>query len=93
MGSPGFNKVFKEEAKNFKPRCCLYQTTNVPAPVRELGVSIARTPTYTQLHQTHLQEPEFFWLTSDVVFKRPILIKYRLLRGFSMRKSQAKAVP
>ncbi len=60
LGSPGFNKLFKEEARNFNPKCCLYKTTNVAAPVRELGVSIARSPTYVRLHQTHLQEPDFF---------------------------------
>ncbi len=60
LGSPGFNKLFKEEAKNFNPKCCLYETMNAAAPIREIGVSIARTPTYARLHQTHLQEPEFF---------------------------------
>jgi hypothetical protein len=35
----------------------------------------------------------FFWFTSNVVLKRPVLLKYWLLRPFSMRKPLAKAVP
>jgi hypothetical protein len=43
--------------------------------------------------QTHLQEPGFFWFTSNAFVKRPILLKYWLLCPFSMRKPHAKAVP
>ncbi len=35
--------------------------------------------------QMHLQEPEFLWFTSNGFLKRPILLKYWLLRPFSMR--------
>jgi hypothetical protein len=44
--------------------------------------------------QMHLQEPDFFfWFTSNVFLKRPILLKYWLLCPFSTRKPHAKAVP
>jgi hypothetical protein len=52
------------------------------APVRETGDVIA-----------HLQEPDFFWFTSNMVLKRPILLKYWLLCPVSTRKPLAKAVP
>ena len=32
-----------------RPKCCLYKTPYVAAPVRETGDIIARTPLYTQL--------------------------------------------
>ena len=44
-------------------------------------------------HQTHLHEPELFWFTSNAVLKRPISLKYWLLRPLSTRKPHAKAVP
>jgi hypothetical protein len=43
--------------------------------------------------QTHLQEPDCFWFTSNVFLKRPILLNYCLLCPFSTRKPHAKAVP
>jgi hypothetical protein len=43
--------------------------------------------------QMHLQEPDFFWFTSNAVLKRPISLKYWLLCPFSLRKPHAKAVP
>jgi hypothetical protein len=41
----------------------------------------------------HLQEPDFFWFASNVVLKRPVLLKYWLLRPVFTRKPLAKAVP
>jgi hypothetical protein len=42
---------------------------------------------------THLQEPDFFWFTSNVFFNRLILLKNWLLCPFSMWRPHAKAVP
>ncbi len=35
--------------------------------------------------QTHLQEPKKIWFTSNGFLKRPVSLKYWLLRPFSMR--------
>ncbi len=43
--------------------------------------------------QTHLQEPDFFWFTSNAFLKRPILLKYWLLHPFSTRKPHVKTAP
>ncbi len=40
----------------------------------------------------HLQEPEFFWFTSYLFLKRPVLFKYWLLHPF-LYKEAAKSVP
>ncbi len=40
--------------------------------------------------QTHLQEPEFFWFTSNAFLKRPVLLKLRLLCPFLMRNQMQK---
>ncbi len=44
------------------PKCCLYKTPYVTAPIRETGDVIARTPLYAWLPSDtpHLQEPDFF---------------------------------
>ncbi len=40
--------------------------------------------------QTHLQEPDFFWFTSNAFLKRPVLLKYWLLHPFSTRSHMQK---
>ncbi len=75
------------------PKCCLYKTPNIAAPVRETGDVIARTPLYAQLPRYAPTRARNFWFTSNGFLKRPILLKYWLLRPFSMRKPHAKAVP
>jgi hypothetical protein len=65
-----------------QPKCCLYEMPHyVAAPVRETGDIVA-----------HLQEPDFFWFTSNAVLKRPVLLKYWLLRAMKMSKPLVKAV-
>jgi hypothetical protein len=65
------------------PKCCLYKTPYyVAAPVRETSDVIA-----------HLQEPDFFWFTSNTVLKSPVSLKYWLPGPLSTRKPHAKAVP
>ncbi len=85
-------------SKNFwqetsKQKCCLYEAPYITAPIRETGVIIARTPPYAQVPTDTPTRARFFWFTSDVFHKRPILLKDWLLRPFSMRKSKEKAVP
>ncbi len=76
-----------------QPKCCLYKTPFVAAPVRETGDVIARTPPYAQLPTHTPKRARFFWFTSKGFLKRPISLKYWLLRPFSTRKPHAKAVP
>jgi hypothetical protein len=76
------------------PKCCLYKTPYVAAPVREIGDVIARTPLYMQLStDAPTRTRIFFWFTSNAFLKRPVLVNWRLLRPFSMKKPHAKAVP
>ncbi len=67
-------------------KCCLCKTPNVAAPVREQGDVIARTtPPYVQLPSDAPARTRFFWFTSNGFLKRPLLLKYWLLRPFSTR--------
>ncbi len=46
------------------PKRCLYETPYyIAAPVRETGDAIV-----------HLQEPDFFWFTSNAFLQRPVLL-------------------
>jgi hypothetical protein len=83
------------QCKTQRPKCCLYKTPYyVAAPVRETGDVIARAPLYAQLpSDTHTRTRFYFWFTSNAFLKRPISLKYWLLRPFSTRKPHAKAVP
>ncbi len=57
------------------------------------GDIIARTPLYARLPTDTPTRTRFFWFTSNAFLKRPVLLNWRLLRPFSMRKPHAKAVP
>jgi hypothetical protein len=75
-------------------KCCLFETPYVAAPIREAGDVITRTPLYLQLPKDAPTRTRIvFWFTSNVFLKRPVSLKYWLLRPFSTRKPHAKAVP
>ncbi len=77
-----------------RPKCCLYKTPYITAPVRETGDVIARTPLYAQLPSDAPTRTRInFWFMNNTFLKRPILLKEWLLRTFSTRKPHAKAVP
>jgi hypothetical protein len=40
---------------------------------------------------THLQEPDFFWFTSNAVVKRTVLLKYWLLHPFFYEEATSKS--
>ncbi len=75
------------------PKCCLYETPYIAAPIRETGDIIARTPLYTRLPTDAPTRTRFFWFMSNTFLKKPVSLKYWLLRPFSTRKPHAKAVP
>ncbi len=41
--------------------------------------------------QMHIQEPVFFWFTSDVFLKRPVSFKYWLLHPFFYKEATSKS--
>ncbi len=76
------------------PKCCLYKTPYVAAPIRETGDIIVRTLPYEQLPTYAPTRTRIFvWFKSNGFLKGPILLKYWLLHPFSMRKPHAQAVP
>jgi hypothetical protein len=76
------------------PKCCLYKTPYVAAPIRETGDVIVRTLLYAQLPtDAPTRARILFWFTCNAFLKRPVLLQYWLQCAFSMRKPHAKAVP
>ena len=56
------------------PKCCLYKTPYIAAPVRETGDVIARTPLYARLPTDAPTRARIFWFTSHAFLKRPVLL-------------------
>ncbi len=75
------------------PKCCLYESPYIAAPIRETGGVIAITPPYAWLPTDAPTRARFFWFTSNAFLKRPVSLKYWLLHPFSTWKPHAKAVP
>ncbi len=75
------------------PKCCLYETPYITAPIREIGDVITRTLLYVRLSTDAPTRTRIFLITSNKFLKRPILLNWRLLSPFSTRKPHAKAVP
>ncbi len=67
--------------------------TTLQHPLEKQVTSLRELHSTHDFLQMHLQEPDFFWFTSNAFLKRPVLLKYWLLRPFSTRKPHAKAVP
>ncbi len=64
------------------PKCCLYETPYVAAPIRETGDVVARTPTYMGLPTDAPTRARFFWFMRNAFLKRPIPLNYWLLCPF-----------
>jgi hypothetical protein len=77
-----------------RPKCCLYKTPYVAAPVKETGDVFARTPLYAGVPtDAPTRTRILFWFTSNAFLKRLVSSKYWLLCPFFTRKPHAKAVP
>ncbi len=95
LASKGNSASENLQRETQQPKCRLYETPNVAVPVNETGDVIARTHLYARFPtDAPYKNQKLFWFTIKAFLKRPVLLKYCwLLRPFSARKPQAKAVP
>jgi hypothetical protein len=79
--------------KTLPPRT-FHAKLNGQSAVSTRRPSTSQHPLEKQVTSLHTYKNQiFFWFTSNAFLKRPVLLKYWLLRPFSMRKLHAKAGP
>ena len=75
----------QETSSNFFPMIRSTRETKKLLPMSYLRASLRELCPMHDFLQTHLQEPDFFWFTSNGFLKRPVLLKYWHLRPISTR--------
>jgi hypothetical protein len=72
LASRGNSASENLQQKTHRPKCCLYETSYVTAPIRETGDVIARTPLYLQLPTDAPTRARIFFGSQVMHFSRDL---------------------